>query len=203
VSRPKVLPRSFYEREDPVEVAIDLLGKIVRVNHGRSVCVARIVEAEAYGGLKDRASHAWRGRTPRNESMFGKPGTAYVYLCYGIHRMFNVVTAPKDVPAAVLIRGVEPIEGQEWMAKRRRLSPEDFRLSAGPGALTAALGIRMEWDRTDLVCGPIRIEDDGMRFSSARIEKRPRVGVSYAGPAAKFRWRFSIRDNLWVSRIRA
>jgi len=202
VSRPKVLPRSFYERENPVEVAIDLLGKIVRVDHGRSACAARIVEAEAYGGPKDRASHAWRGRTLRNESMFGKPGTAYVYLCYGIHRMLNVVTAPEDVPAAVLIRGVEPIEGQEWMAKRRRLSPEDFRLSAGPGALTAALGIRMEWDRTDLVCGPIRIEDDGMRFSSTRIQKRPRVGVNYAGPAAKFRWRFSIQGNPWVSRSR-
>jgi DNA-3-methyladenine glycosylase len=134
--------------------------------------------------------------------MFGKPGTAYVYLCYGIHRMFNVVTAPEDVPAAVLIRGVEPIQGHALMAKRRKMSPEDFRLTAGPGALTAALGIRMEWDRTDLVCGPIRIEDDGVRISHAQILRRPRVGVNYAGPAAKFRWRFSIRDNPWVSPAR-
>ena len=203
MSRAKVLPRSFYEREDPVEVAIDLLGKILRVENGRGACAARIVEVEAYGGPKDRASHAWRGRTPRNESMFGKPGTAYVYLCYGLHRMFNVVMAPENVPAAVLIRGVEPIEGQGLMAKRRRLSPKDFRLSAGPGALTEALGIRMEWDRTDLVCGPIRIEDDGVRFSSTRIQKRPRVGVNYAGPAARFPWRFSLRDNPWVSRSRS
>ena len=203
MSRAKVLPRSFYEREDPVEVAIDLLGKILRVENGRGACAARIVEVEAYGGPKDRASHAWRGRTPRNESMFGKPGTAYVYLCYGLHRMFNVVMAPENVPAAVLIRGVEPIEGQGLMAKRRRLSPKDFRLSAGPGALTEALGIRMEWDRTDLVCGPIRIEDDGVRFSSARIQRRPRVGVNYAGPAARFPWRFSLRDNPWVSRSRS
>ena len=166
-------------------------------------CAARIVETEAYGGPKDRASHAWRGRTPRNESMFGKPGTAYVYLCYGIHRMLNVVTAPENVPAAVLIRGVEPIEGTEHMARRRKLDPGDFRLTAGPGALSAALGIRMEWDRSDLVCGPIRIEDDGMRIAASKIQQRPRVGVSYAGPAARFPWRFSIRDNPWVSRSRS
>ena len=200
--RPKVLPRSFYERENPVEVALDLLGKILRVHDGKGICAARIVEAEAYGGPRDRASHAWRGRTPRNESMFGKPGTAYVYLCYGIHRMFNVVTGPENVPAAVLIRGVEPLQGHEVMARRRRLDPEDRRLTAGPGALTAALGIRIKWDRSDLVYGPIRIEDDGMRFSSVQIQKRPRVGVSYAGSAAKFRWRFSVRNHPWVSPAR-
>ena len=195
----KVLPRSFYERENPVEVALDLLGKILRVDGRAGRCAARIVEAEAYGGPKDRASHAWRGRTARNESIFGSPGTAYVYLCYGIHRMFNVVTAPKDVPAAVLIRGVEPVEGAEVMARRRQLAYGDPRISAGPGALTAALGIRMDWDRSDLVRGPIRIEDDGMRVASSQILQRPRVGVNYAGPAAKFRWRFSIRKNPWVS----
>jgi len=195
----KVLPRSFYERENPVEVALDLLGKILRVDGRAGRCAARIVEAEAYGGPKDRASHAWRGRTARNESMFGSPGTAYVYLCYGIHRMFNVVTAPKDVPAAVLIRGVEPVEGAEVMARRRQLAHGDPRISAGPGALTAAMGIRMDWDRSDLVRGPIRIEDDGMRVASSQILQRPRVGVNYAGPAAKFRWRFSIRKNPWVS----
>lgn len=202
MSRGKILSRSFYEREDPVGVAVDLLGKILRVDQGKKICAARIVETEAYGGAKDRASHAWRGRTPRNESMFGAPGTAYVYLCYGLHRMFNVVTAPKDIPAAVLIRGVEPLQGHELMAKRRKLAPGDIRLTAGPGALTAALGIGMELDRTDLVCGPIRIEDDGMRISPAQLLRRPRVGVNYAGPAARFRWRFSLRDNPWVSRIR-
>ena len=203
MSRRNILPRAFYEREDPVEVALDLLGKILRVDSGKGVCAARIVEVEAYGGARDRASHAWRGRTARNESMFGQPGTAYVYLCYGIHRMFNVVTAPENVPAAVLIRGVEPVEGRPLMAKRRKLSTGDFRITAGPGALTAALGIRMAWDRSDLVCGPIRIEDDGMKIASNRIQKRPRVGVNYAGPAAKFRWRFSLRDNPWVSRSRS
>ena len=203
MSRRSILPRAFYERENPVEVALDLLGKILRVDSGKGVCAARIVEVEAYGGARDRASHAWRGRTARNESMFGQPGTAYVYLCYGIHRMFNVVTAPENVPAAVLIRGVEPLEGRPLMAKRRKLSTGDFRITAGPGALTAALGIRMAWDRSDLVCGPIRIEDDGMKIASNRIQKRPRVGVNYAGPAAKFRWRFSLRDNPWVSRSRS
>lgn len=197
--RATILPRAFYQREDPVAVAIDLLGKILRVNSGRNICSARIVETEAYGGARDRASHAWKGRTSRNEAMFGRPGTAYVYLCYGIHRMFNVVTAPENIPAAVLIRGVEPMEGRKVMAGRRKVAAEDFRLTAGPGALTLAMGIKMEWDRSDLVCGPIRIEDDGVRFSPAQIQKRPRVGVNYAGAAAKFRWRFSIRNNPWVS----
>lgn len=203
MKRGRILPRSFYAREDPVQVAIELLGKILRVETGNVVCRGRIVEAEAYGGPKDRASHAWRGRTPRNESMFGRPGTAYVYLCYGIHRMLNIVTAPEGVPAAVLIRGVEPLEGHAQMAKRRGFSPEDFRLTAGPGALTAALGIRMEWDRSDLVCGPIRIEDDGMPIRASQIEKRSRVGVNYAGPAARFPWRFSLRNSPWVSRSRS
>jgi DNA-3-methyladenine glycosylase len=202
VNRTKVLPRFFYERENPVEVAMELLGKILRVDSPKGSCAARIVEAEAYGGPRDRASHAWRGKTPRNESMFGQPGTAYVYLCYGIHRMFNVVTAPEGVPAAVLIRGVEPLEGLRQMARRRGLAAEDVRLTAGPGALTEALGIRREWDRTDLVCGPIRLEDDGMKFSPSQTEQRPRVGVNYAGPAARFLWRFSIRGNPWVSRSR-
>jgi len=202
VSR-RTLSRSFYEKKDPVAVAVQLLGKILRVETHSVAGAGRIVEVEAYGGPRDRASHAWRGRTPRNESMFGPPGTAYVYLCYGIHRMFNVVTAPEGFPAAVLIRAVEPIEGHEAMARRRKLKPDDFRITAGPGALTAALGIRMEWDRSDLVCGPIRIEDDGMRIAASKIQQRPRVGVSYAGPAARFPWRFSIRDNPWVSRSRS
>jgi DNA-3-methyladenine glycosylase len=89
------------------------------------------------------------------------------------------------------------------MARRRKLKPDNFRIAAGPGALTAALGIRMEWDRSDLVCGPIRIEDDGMRIDGSKIQKRPRVGVNYAGSAAHFPWRFSIRDNPWVSRSRS
>jgi len=194
----RVLPRSFYEKKNPVLVARGLLGKIIRVT--RNGCAARIVETEAYGGLLDRASHAWRGRTARNESMFGPPGTAYVYLCYGIHRMMNVVTAPEGIAAAVLIRGVEPLEGIDKMARRRGVSASEFRLTAGPGALTQALGVSMKWDRCDLVCGPIRIEDDGVQILGMTIQKGTRVGVGYAGPAANFPWRFWIRGNPWVSR---
>jgi len=199
--RSKVLPKSFYAREDPVEVARDLLGKILRVPSDG--CAARIVETEAYGGLLDRASHAWRGKTPRNQTMFGPPGTAYIYLCYGMHRMLNVVTAPKGVAAAVLIRGVEPVAGQARMARRRKYSPNDPRVGAGPGALTQALGIRMGWDGCDLVSGPIRIEDDGMRLTDSEVRRGRRVGVDYAGPAARFPWRFSVCENPWVSRAKA
>ena len=197
----RILPRSFYEKKNPVLVARGLLGKIIRVT--RNGCAARIVETEAYGGSLDRASHAWRGRTARNESMFGSPGTAYVYLCYGIHRMMNVVTAPEGVAAAVLIRAVEPLEGVKKMARRRGVSASEFRLTAGPGALTQALGIRMDWCGSDLVCGPISIEDDGVKVPTAMIETGRRVGVNYAGPAARFPWRFWIRGNRWVSRARA
>ena len=199
----QVVPRSFYSDPNPVKVARGLLGKIVRVKGKSGDCAARIVETEAYGGAQDRASHAWKGRTVRNESMFGRPGTAYIYLCYGIHRMFNVVTAPEGIAAAVLIRAVEPLEGVKKMARRRGVSASEFRLTAGPGALTQALGIRMDWCGSDLVCGPISIEDDGVRIPKVKIEKGRRVGVSYAGPAARFPWRFWIRGNRWVSRARA
>ena len=200
----RILSRSFYAREDPVVVAQELLGKVVRVQFGKvGMCAGRIVETEAYGGPLDGASHAWKGKTVRNESMFGRPGTAYIYLCYGIHRMFNVVTAPEGVAAAVLIRGVEPIDGLNKMARRRKLPAHHVRLTAGPGALTQAMGIQMKWDRSDLVCGPIRIEDDGMRFPDTEIQAGRRVGVGYASPAAKFPWRFSIRGNPWVSRAKS
>ena len=199
----QVVPRHFYSDPNPVKVARGLLGKIVRVKGKSGDCAARIVETEAYGGAQDRASHAWRGRTRRNESMFGAPGTAYVYLCYGIHRMFNVVTGPTGWPAAVLIRGVEPMEGAERMARRRGVSVDDFRLSAGPGALTEAMGIESDADRCDLVSGSIRIEDDGVRYPRTKIQAGRRVGVSYAGQAANFLWRFSVRRNPWVSRAQA
>lgn len=197
------MPRSFYAGKDPVRIARGLLGKVVWVRAKEGDCAGRIVETEAYGGAQDRASHAWRGKTKRNESMFGRPGTAYIYLCYGIHRMFNVVTAPEGVAAAVLIRGVEPLEGVEKMARRRGVSASEFRLTAGPGALTQALGISMKWDRCDLVCGPISIEDDGVKVPKGKIETGRRVGVNYAGPAARFPWRFSIRGSPWVSRAQA
>jgi DNA-3-methyladenine glycosylase len=112
----------------------------------------------------------------------------------------NVVTAPEGIAAAVLIRGVEPLQGLERMTGRRGVPASEFRLTAGPGALTRALGISMRLDRCDLVCGPIRIEDDGMRIPGKKIEKGTRVGVGYAGPAANFPWRFWIRGNPWVSR---
>lgn len=197
------LSRAFYAGEDPVPIAKRLLGKVVRVQSKGEVCLARIVETEAYGGKLDRASHAWKGRSPRNASMFGPPGTAYVYLCYGIHRMLNVVTAPQGVAAAVLIRGVEPLRGAEQMARRRKVSSQEFRLTAGPGALTQALGVRLQWDGSDLVTGPIRIEDDGVSFTKVEVEVGRRIGIHYAGGAARFPWRFWIKGNPWVSRAKS
>lgn len=110
---------------------------------------------------------------------------------------------PHGVAAAVLIRGVEPVEGHGEMARRRKYPLGDFRIGGGPGALSQALGIRMRWNGCDLVSGPIRIEDDGMRLRNTQVRRGRRVGVNYAGPAARFLWRFSIRDNPWVSRAKA
>jgi DNA-3-methyladenine glycosylase len=197
------LPRSFFSRPAEV-VAPELIGcLLVRRQASGALLWGVIVETEAYGGPLDRASHAWKGMTPRSKTMFGPPGTAYVYLCYGMHRMMNVVTAPEGVAAAVLIRGVEPVEGHQRMARRRKYAPTDPRVAAGPGALTQALGIKMSWDGCDLVSGPIRIEDAGMRFRNSQINRGRRVGVNFAGPAARFPWRFSIQGNPWVSRAKA
>ena len=162
-----------------------------------------LLKRKRMGGKLDRASHAWKGRSPRNASMFGPPGTAYVYLCYGIHRMLNVVTAPQGVAAAVLIRGVEPLRGAEQMARRRKVSSQEFRLTAGPGALTQALGVRLQWDGSDLVTGPIRIEDDGVSFTKVEVGVGRRIGIHYAGGAARFPWRFWIKGNPWVSRAKS
>ena len=204
MKRSRVLARSFYARSDPVAVARGLLGKILRVQRGGGAgCAVRIVETEAYGGDRDRASHAWRGKTMRNASMFGRPGTAYVYLCYGIHRMFNVVTSPQGVAAAVLIRAGEPIEGKEGMARKRGVRIGDVRGTAGPGALTQAMGISLSGDGCDLVRGRIRLEDDGMRVASYQISKGRRIGVSAAGVAGRFLWRFWIAGHPCVSRARA
>ena len=134
----RILPRSFYENKNPVLVARGLLGKIIRVT--RDGCAARIMETEAYGGSLDCASHAWRGRTERNESMFGRPGTAYIYLCYGIHRMFNVVTAPEGVAAAVLIRGGGAVGGSRKDGAAKRGSRVGVSVDGRAWGLDSGLG---------------------------------------------------------------
>src|ERR1051325_5847912 len=136
----KKLSLSFYLREDVVAIAKELLGKVLVTNWNDEFTSGRIVETEAYAGELDKASHASKGRTERTEVMFGEGGRAYVYLCYGVHQMFNIVTNKEGTPDAVLIRAVEPIDGMDIMLKRTGKKKPDETLTRGPGNVGRAFG---------------------------------------------------------------
>jgi len=197
----RLLPPAFYRRADVVCIARDLIGKfLVTCRRGR-LTAGMIVETEAYAGTADRACHAHRGRrTPRNEVMYAPGGVAYVYCCYGLHALLNVVTHRAGAPYAVLIRAIEPVTGIDLMRRRRGGGIPDRRLTAGPGILTRALDIGLRHNGVTLAGPEIRLEDRGVRFSLSRIAARPRIGVEYAGPDARKPWRFYLRGNPWVSR---
>ncbi|MCX8018977.1 MAG: DNA-3-methyladenine glycosylase [Chitinophagaceae bacterium] len=196
----KKLDERFYQRCDVVLIARQLLGKLLITRFGEGLTSGRIVETEAYAGTGDRASHAYGGRrTERNEAMYAPGGTAYVYLCYGIHHLFNVVTHKKDVPHAILIRALEPAEGLEIMRKRTGKSTSDFTLTRGPGNLTRAMGITVSMNGYRLTGNELYIADDGFSYPDADIQVSPRIGVDYAGEDALLPYRFFVRDNPWVS----
>ncbi|MFZ1686637.1 MAG: DNA-3-methyladenine glycosylase [Flavobacteriales bacterium] len=194
-----LLKRSFYLQEDVVRLSRELLGKVIITGEGRDRTVGIITETEAYAGEGDRASHAYRGRrTPRNEVMFGKGGVAYVYRCYGIHNLFNVVTNVQGVPHAILIRAVEPLEGEAVMRSRRGAPGKHWRsgtLSGGPGTLTTALGIELSHNSVDLTTGIIRIEDAGFTIPHKAILIGPRIGVEYAKEDALLPYRFRVTKD--------
>lgn len=159
-----------------------------------------IVETEAYKGPEDRACHAYNNRrTPRTEIMFHEGGVAYVYICYGIHHLFNVVSGKKDQPHAVLIRGLEPLEGNETMLKRRNLEKFDYRICGGPGALAQALGITSELSGISLQGPIIQLEDHGINIFDQDIIASKRVGCESAGEDGLLPWRFRISGNRWAS----
>ena len=166
-----------------------MLGKVVATKIDGVLTRAIITETEAYAGVGDKASHAFGGRrTKRTEPMFGPGGTAYVYLCYGIHHLFNVVTAGEGTPHAVLVRAGKPLEGLDTMLTRRGRETADARLMGGPGTFSQALGIRTEMTGTNLGGHCIWIEDHGIAVGT--IETGPRVGVDYAGEDAERPYRF-------------
>ena len=196
----EVLQRSFYDRPDVTAIAKELLGKIIITYFNDQFTSGRIVEAEAYNGAVDRASHAYGNRrTARTEVMFGKPGSAYVYLCYGIHHLFNVVTNREEVPHAVLIRAIEPLQGIEIMQERTRKKVLDNTLTRGPGNVSKALGIFTSHTGFDLSESEIKIVDDGLRYRKKDIIITSRIGVEYAGPDALLPYRFIVKDNPYVS----
>ena len=194
------LPRAFYTHTDVVTVARRLLGRllVVPTRQGRRVS-GLIVETEAYQGPEDRASHAYRGRrTARTETMYRRGGTTYVYFVYGMYHQFNVVTNAVDVPHAVLVRALEPVEGAALMRRRRGVQA-DRDLTSGPGKLCIALGIDRRLDRADLLGDRVWLEE-GRRVVTSDIATGPRVGIDYAREWVDRPWRFWIRGNAFVSR---
>ncbi len=199
----KKLTRGFYLSEDVVDMSRALLGKVLVTKLNGIITSGIIVDTEAYQGSTDRASHAYGNkRTIRTETMYMLGGHAYVYLCYGSHHLFNVITAPKDVPHGIMIRAIEPCEGIPLMLKRRKLNKLNYFLTSGPGNLTQALGINLQHDKIDLCGNEIWIEDRGINICSSEIEATTRVGVEYAGKHAKLPWRFKLKHNSWVSRAK-
>lgn len=196
----KILDAAFYERPSVVTVARALLGKVLVTESDGVRTSGRIVEVEAYNGVVDRASHAFAGRrTARTEVMFGAGGTAYIYLIYGIHHLFNVVTNRKDVPHAVLVRALEPLEGIPVMLRRMGRERLDHTLTRGPGNVSRALGLRTLHTGLSLLSGAVWIGDDGFRPRRVEIGASPRIGVDYAGADAALRYRFFLKDNAYVS----
>jgi DNA-3-methyladenine glycosylase len=196
----QVLPRSFYDRKDVVAIAKELVGKVLITNFNGQFTSGRIVETEAYNGAVDKASHAFGNRrTARTEVMFGKPGTAYVYLCYGIHHLFNVVTNKEGIPHAVLIRAIEPLQGVEIMQNRTKKQLLDNTITRGPGNVSKSLGIFTTHTGYDLLDSDIRIADDGFRYAKKDIVITTRIGVEYSGTDALLPYRFIVKDNPYVS----
>ena len=194
------LDEAFFRREDVVRIAKDLLGKVLLTKWNGVVSSGRIVEVEAYNGIIDKASHAFAGRrTARNEIMYANGGVAYVYLCYGIHHLFNVVTNSPETPHAILIRALEPVKGIDSMLKRVGKKKLDNGLTKGPGNLSKALGLFTKHSGFSLRSKELFIADDGFVLSKKDIAVSPRIGVDYAGKDALLYYRFFIKGNPFVS----
>lgn len=195
------LEKDFYLNEDVVKISKELLGKYLYTKIDGKLTAGIITETEAYAGEIDKASHAYNNkRTNRTEIMFADGGVSYVYLCYGIHHLFNVVTNYKDAPHAVLIRAIKPVEGLKTICARRNITYSaetisqiksgEKKITGGPGTVSQALGIRTKHSGLDLTGNVIWIEDKGIKVNKKDIIAGPRVGVDYAGDHAAWPYRF-------------
>ncbi|MCP2025299.1 DNA-3-methyladenine glycosylase [Flavobacterium sp. HSC-32F16] len=201
IKYPYKLPFAYYLNQDVVFLAKDLLGKVLYTQIDGKITAGIIVETEAYFGIQDKASHAYGGRrTNRTEIMYSSGGISYVYLCYGIHHLFNIVSSVEGEPHAVLIRAIEPLTGKEIMEERRNMSFSKAAISSGPGSTAKALGIDGSFNKKDLGGDEIWIEDHGIRYTEEEIAAVPRVGVAYAQEDALLPWRFFIKGNKYVSK---
>lgn len=198
-----ILDAPFYQREDTVQIARDLLGKVLVTTMAGTFTTGRIVETEAYKAPEDKACHAYLNRnTKRTKTMFLAGGVAYIYLCYGIHHLFNVVTGPEGSAHAVLVRAIEPLDGIDVMIERRGLTSLKPQLTAGPGVMSQALGLHKQYDSCSLLAGKssVYIVDDGYTLPSDMVYAGPRIGIDYAEECVDWPWRFAVYNNKWVSR---
>jgi DNA-3-methyladenine glycosylase len=194
------LPIEFYNRKDVQLIARELLGNILVTRIDGKLTSGRIVETEAYIGITDRASHSFGGRrTQRNEDMYGAAGISYVYICYGMHNLFNVVTNQKGIPDAVLIRALDPLEGIDTMLERSGKKGLDYTLTKGPGNLSKALGINKYHSGKSLQSKEIYITSDEIRFTGHEIKASKRIGVESAGNDGLLPFRFYVKGNKYVS----
>ncbi|QQR94302.1 MAG: DNA-3-methyladenine glycosylase [Bacteroidota bacterium] len=191
------LLQSFYLQESAVKVARQLLGKELCTKINGKLTSGIITETEAYMGIDDKASHAWNNRrTQRTEIMYCQGGVAYVYLCYGIHSLFNVVTNIQDVPHAVLIRSIFPKRGFELIKKRRPVNKPLKQIASGPGMVSQALGIDCSMTGTSLLGNKIWIENNDLQLTEKQITTTVRIGVDYAGNDAMLPYRFLINPEI-------
>jgi len=195
-----MLPREYFFSASVVELARDLIGSVLHSRIDDVHTSGIIVESEAYSGAVDRASHAYQNKqTARTSVMFEEGGRSYVYLCYGLHHLFNIVTGPEGVADAILIRALQPMSGKKIM-KNRRGGGKNNRLTSGPANLSKAMGINITHNNLLLDGTSIWISK-GKMINNQHIIACPRVGVDYAGSDASLPWRFYVKDNPWVSKI--
>jgi DNA-3-methyladenine glycosylase len=193
-----LISQDFYTRPDVVAIARELLGKLLVTQFDGKLTSGIITETEAYEGVTDKASHAYSGRrSERTEIMYWIGGTAYVYLCYGVHSLFNIVTNAEDIPHAILIRGIKPVDGIPFMFERTGKKEISGDFSNGPGKVSKALGIHYSHTGFDLTKKPVErndpgiwLEDIGFSVNQANIKVTPRIGVDYAGTDASLPYRF-------------
>lgn len=196
MNRNKLKP-AFYVRENVLEITRELIGKFLVTHIDNTVTSGMIIEAEAYNGVIDKASHAYNGRrTNRNDVMYAQGGAAYVYLCYGIHHLFNVVTNKKDIPHAILIRAIIPTDGVNTILKRRKQNTLTKKTSNGPGTVSSALRIKTAHSGISLSGNLIWIEDRGITFKKKDIITSPRIGIDYAGEDALLPYRYRLNEKI-------
>lgn len=194
----KPLSKSYFENTDVVFLAKDLIGKMLSTCIGGQITSGLITETEAYAGQGDKACHAHLGKfTKRTQVMYEPGGIAYVYLCYGIHHLFNIVTNTQGNADAILIRSIEPLEGIDIMLDRRQKNTVKKTLTSGPGNVSQALGISKEHNTKSVVGDSIFVQDTATH--SSPIVETTRIGIDYAGEDAKLPWRFYNKDSNYVS----